>query len=122
MKTSIPSLLLKCNIQEQKLVLFENANEHNISFNPRGGVLADEMGLGKTMEMLGLIVSNPMKEGAPKTAPYFATKATLGKLKHNNTKYSFWVESQTEIYWPSLLVKIILTFAVFKLTRLTFIA
>jgi SNF2 family DNA or RNA helicase len=78
-KTVIPSVLVKCTLKEQKLVLFENANQHNLAFSPRGGVLADEMGLGKTMEMLGLILSNPMKQ-APKSDPYFATKATLGKL------------------------------------------
>jgi hypothetical protein len=38
------------------------------------------MGLGKTMEMLGLILANPMKE-APKNGSFFSTKATLSKLR-----------------------------------------
>jgi len=74
--TGLPNILVKHTSNEQKLVLFENASQHNLSFSPKGGVLADEMGLGKTMEMLGLIMSNPMKQ-APECVPYFATKATL---------------------------------------------
>lgn len=68
-------------MEEEKLVLFENAKQHNLSFCPKGGVLADEMGLGKTVEMLGLMLSNQMKQ-APKCDPYFATKATLGKCSY----------------------------------------
>jgi hypothetical protein len=49
-------------------------------FCPVGGILADEMGLGKTMEMLGLILANPMKV-APKNGSFFSTKATLSKLQ-----------------------------------------
>ncbi len=77
-ETEMPKILLKYTPKEEKLVLLENASEHNLQFKPKGGVLADEMGLGKTVEMLGLILSNPMKQ-APKSDPYFATKATLGK-------------------------------------------
>ncbi len=76
--TGVPNILVKYTMQEEKLVLFENVSEHNLAFKPKGGVLADEMGLGKTLEMLGLMLSNPMKQ-APKSDPYFATKATLGK-------------------------------------------
>eukprot|EP00029_Vermamoeba_vermiformis_P006184 TRINITY_DN2356_c0_g1_i1.p1 TRINITY_DN2356_c0_g1~~TRINITY_DN2356_c0_g1_i1.p1 ORF type:complete len:823 (+),score=195.71 TRINITY_DN2356_c0_g1_i1:366-2471(+) len=74
--TGVPNILLKYTMEEEKLVLFENASEHNLKFAPKGGVLADEMGLGKTVEMLGLMLSNQMKQ-APKCDPYFATKATL---------------------------------------------
>jgi SNF2 family DNA or RNA helicase len=33
--------------------------------NLRGGILADEMGLGKTIEVLGLILQNPMPNPPP---------------------------------------------------------
>lgn len=46
---------------------------------PKGGVLADEMGLGKTIAMIGLILSNPMKD-PPVNQPYFTSKATLGMI------------------------------------------
>ena len=63
--------------KSHKLVTNDNAQHYEWHLGPKGGVLADEMGLGKTMEMIGLILSNPMKD-APKSAPHFTTKATLG--------------------------------------------
>eukprot|EP00029_Vermamoeba_vermiformis_P013986 TRINITY_DN896_c0_g2_i1.p1 TRINITY_DN896_c0_g2~~TRINITY_DN896_c0_g2_i1.p1 ORF type:complete len:954 (-),score=215.31 TRINITY_DN896_c0_g2_i1:65-2926(-) len=69
-------LLAKIDLEEQKLVLVENAHQYNIKMKVKGGVLADEMGLGKTIEMLGLMLANPMKQ-APKNGSFFSTKATL---------------------------------------------
>ena len=79
-KTHVPGMFLKHTLNDQRLVLHETAREHDLSFRSKGGVLADEMGLGKTIEMLGLILSNPLKESPEidRKTPFFITKATLG--------------------------------------------
>eukprot|EP00029_Vermamoeba_vermiformis_P000102 TRINITY_DN1010_c0_g1_i1.p1 TRINITY_DN1010_c0_g1~~TRINITY_DN1010_c0_g1_i1.p1 ORF type:complete len:969 (+),score=222.02 TRINITY_DN1010_c0_g1_i1:132-3038(+) len=45
----------------------------------RGGILADEMGMGKTLEMLSLVVSNPLnlEDSSQRSGSYIPSKTTL---------------------------------------------
>jgi SNF2 family DNA or RNA helicase len=105
------SILAKIDLNEQKLVLSENARQYNVKLSPKGGILADEMGLGKTMEMLGLILANPMKV-APKNGSFFSTKATLIICpNHLIAQWASEIEKHTE---PKLTVLQIPTMTQFK--------